>query len=94
MIETLKQQWIGVVAIVLLGLSSLSGGSGIPGLGSNATTITNPWTFAEPTGTTTVTIQSTGVGGCLAIEQSDGSGYGYFTADSNGSLATTTSDGC
>jgi hypothetical protein len=89
--DFIKNQFVGIIALVAVVLVGLGGGDS---LGSNATTITNPWTFAEPTGTTTVTIQSTSVGGCLAIEQSDGSGYGYFTADSTGSLATTTASGC
>jgi len=93
MIDLIKNQWIGIVAIVLVAISLASGGT-VGNLGASATTITNPWTFAEPTGTTTVTISSTNVGGCIVIEQMDGSGYGYFTADATGSLATTTSSGC
>lgn len=91
--EFLRKQFVGVIALVIAVFGLATGGGG-NGLGADATTVTNPWTFAEPTGTTTVTISSTSVGGCLAIEQSDGSGYGYFVADSTGSLATTTAAGC
>ncbi len=92
----LKQQWVGVVAILLLGLSALGFGGGDELLGSSAvTTVSNPWTFAETSGTSTVTIEAktAALGGCVAIEQSDGSGYGYFTVTSGGNWATSTT-GC
>lgn len=88
--DTLKKQWIGVLALVGLVLSNLVGGGSIGS--ADTTTITNPWTFEESRGTTTVTVQSVtaSVGGCLAVEQRDGSGYGYFSVKANGDWATST----
>lgn len=93
MFDFIKDNGLAVIALVVAGIALLSGGSA-PVVGTDATTISNPWTFEETTGTTTVTIQSVGVGGCIALEQQDGSGYAYFIADATGSLATTTSSGC
>lgn len=89
MIDLIKSQGVGVLALVLVVLSFFTGGQGT--LGNNATTVENPWTFQEATGTSTITVQSkaSGKGGCLAVEQNDGSGYGYFIANSTGNLATT-----
>ena len=45
----------------------------------------------DASGTTTLTLTSATLGGCLAIEQADGSGSGFFFVDSTGSWATSTS---
>lgn len=50
--ETLKNQWVGIIAIVFLGIAMLFGGGGdsiVPGLGSHTevTSITNPIVFNQ-----------------------------------------------
>ena len=89
MIDLIKNQWVGIIAVVLVVISMASAGTESL-VGASATTVTNPWTFAESTGTTTITVQSTtaGKGACLALELNDGSGYGYFSVSPDGNWAT------
>lgn len=89
MIDFVKSQIIGIVALVGVVVMVFAGGEGDM-LGAAGTTITNPWTFDEPTGTTTLTVQSSAAskGACLALEMNDGSGLAYFSVDSAGNWAT------
>ncbi len=80
---------IAVVAVIAIAGVYFPTGNGEELAGSTQ----DDWTIGtSKTSTSTITIENAGTkGGCLKIKQSDGSGYGFFTATPTGNIATTTS---